>query len=198
MKTQQLSGIVMLIGFGLIAAGFSLSPPNLYQETDVVVQLQIITAEFARFAASQVASGAGIVTTTIGYVLLALYLRGRQNAVLIYAGAGAFIVASAAVIVIIYQSLVDPAAFLESASSENTSASLFGSAFTWPTLAAHFLYGVVYLRGDFPKWLGYLAAGSAALATLAVVIFTPFAAEVLFLLPLATGIVLVRRKETHP
>ena len=197
MNLKQTSGIAMLMGFGLIATGFALSPPNLYQESDMAVQLQIIITEFARFAASQVASGAGIVMTTIGYVLLTVDLRGRQNAVLIYTGAAAFILASVAVMVIVYQSLVDPASFLERASSENASSSLLDAAFTWPTIAGHFLYGIVYLRGDFPKWLGYLAVGSAALATLAVIFITPFVAEVLFLLPLVTGIVLVRRKEAH-
>ncbi|HLF75708.1 MAG TPA: hypothetical protein VI524_15230 [Anaerolineales bacterium] len=198
MKSKQASGIAMLIGFGLIATGFALSPPNLYQESDLAVQLQIITTEFARFAASQVASGAGIVTTTFGYVLLTVYLRGRQNAVLIYTGAAAFILASVAVMVIVYQSLVDPASFLERAFSENTSASLSEAVFTWSTIAGHFLYGIVYLRGNFPMWLGYLTVGSAALATVAVIIITPFIAEVLFLLPLVTGIVLVRHKGAKP
>jgi len=188
MNLRPLSGTILLLGFGLIVVGVVLSPPNLYQASDLNAQLQILAQHSTRFAASQVFSLAGILVVAAGYVLFALSLRGLQKPGLPYAGAAAFVLASIAVTIAVYPSLSDPAAFLESGLDTP-----WAVAFVWSTILGHILSGIVFLAGSFPRWLGYGTIGAAALAAVGIVLVDAAIVELLFILPLVVGIVLVRR-----
>ncbi len=58
--------------------------------------------------------------------------------------------------------------------------------------------GIVFLRGDFPRWLAYFTLGFTILVLVVVLFIEVFAVELLlFLMPLVVGIVLLRRSKAE-
>jgi hypothetical protein len=190
MSLERIAGIVIIVGVVLyITAGFM--SPRLYQEPDISQRVSIIEANRARWDVSQILFGLGIGLPAVGFLLLTLHLHGIQRQALTYAGAAAFILGALAGVIFVYRQTFDPVQYWES-----TQPSLLIGGAVVLTLAGLLLYGVVFLHGGFPNWLGYVAVGAAVVLLAAFLVTrgtTGFVvASLSYLVTLIVGIVLVR------
>jgi hypothetical protein len=187
---------VLITGFiVLVVGGFIFSVPNLYQERDIDVRLQIVDEYRSQFANAQIASVVGAAGMAVGYLLLTLHLKGDETAGLANFGAAALLIGTISLAILMLSGISDPRAYLDRSSVEGTSLSIYGEGFTWLTIAGYLLYGIVFLRGDFPRWLAYFTLGYTILILVATFFIGFFAVEFLFLMPLVIGIVLLRRSK---
>jgi hypothetical protein len=196
MSKQRLSGIVLIIGFiVLVLFGFIFTPPNLYQETDIDVRLQIVESYRSRFFAAQIATAVGAAGIAVGYLLLTLYLQGDETAVFANLGAAAMLLGTISLAILMLLGIWDPRAYLERGSLSGSSISIYDDGFTWLTIAGYLLYGIVFLRASFPRWLAYFTLGITILVLFAALFIEQAAVELLFLMPLVIGITLLRRSK---
>jgi len=196
MSKGRLSGIVLIIGFiVLVLFGFIFTPPNLYQETDIDVRLQIVESYRLRFYAAQIATAVGAGGIAVGYLLLTLYLQESEAAGFANFGAAAMILGTVSLAILMLLGIADPRAYLERGSLSGSSVSIYDDGFTWLTIAGYLLYGVVFLRADFPRWLAYFTLGFTILVLFVTLFIEQAAVELLFLMPLVVGIALLRRSK---
>ena len=195
MNKQRSAAIILLASFVVILAGFMLAPQDLYlQENTLDDRVRIVEDNQTRFNATLVLTSLGAVGMAVGYLVLTLHLQGSENAGLAVLSAAAMLIGSFVIATFILQGIFDPRSYLETAIVGSTMQSLSIVVFAWLSIAAQLLYGLVFLRGEFPKWLAYVTLGAAALVLLVVVfVGEPAAAELFFLMPLLVGIVLYQR-----
>lgn len=196
MNKQRLSGIVLITGFIVfVLGGFIFTPPNLYQETDIDARMQIVEAYRSQFTNSQIASVVGGVGMALGYLLLTLHLQGDDTARLANFGAAAMLLGTISLAIYIVQGISDPRAYLDRAARESSGLLIYLEGYAWLTIAGYLLYGIVFLRGDFPRWLAYFTLGFTILVLVVALFIETAAVELLFLMPLVVGIVLLRRSK---
>ena len=158
MDLLTLSGVLMILGFGLLVLNMLLAPPRLYQETDTEVRLQIIADHRFRWIFAQVTGALGPLLTAIGFLLLAIHFQEVQSSLLLNIGAAAFILGAVSMMLYTFQSLSDPGAYLT-----NTKIAPVEIAGISLTSAGGILFGITFLQSSIPNWLGYLTIGSAVL-----------------------------------
>lgn len=198
MTKQRLSGIVLIIGvIVLLLGGFIFTPPNLYQERDIDVRLQIVEEHRAQFANAQIASVIGVAGVTTGFLLLTLHLQRDKTAGLAKFGAAAILLGTISLAIFMLRGISDPRAYLDRGSMEGTALTIYDKGFTWLTIAGYLLYGIVFLRGDFPRWLAYGSLGFTMLVLVLTLFIEAAAVELLFLMPLIVGIVLLRQSKMN-
>ncbi len=197
MNKLRLSGIVLITSFiVLILGGFILTPPRLYQERDIDVRMQIVEDYRSQFTNAQIATVVGAAGLAAGYLLLTLHLQGDETAGLAYFGAAAMLLGTISLAIFMLQGISDPRAYLERASEEGTALSIYAEGFTWLTITGYLLYGIVFLRGDFPRWLAYATLGITILVLVVALFIEAAIVELIFfLMPLIVGIVLLRRSK---
>lgn len=196
MSKQRLSGIVLILGFIVFALfGFLFTPPNLYTEADIEVRLQIVENYRSRFNTAQIATVVGTAGIAVGYLLLTLHLQGSEAAGFANLGAAAMMLGTVSLAILMLLGITDPRAYLERGSLSGSSASIYDDGFTWLTIAGYLLYGIVFLRAGFPKWLAYFTLGLTILVLFAALFIEQAAVELLFLMPLVVGIALLRRSK---
>jgi hypothetical protein len=196
MNKQRLSGIVLIIGFiVLVLFGFIFTPPNLYTEPDIEVRLQIVENYRSRFNAAQIVTAVGAAGIAVGYLLLTLHLQGDETAGFANFGAAAMILGTISLAILMLLGIADTRAYLERGSLSGSSATIYNDGFTWLTIAGYLLYGIVFLRAGFPKWLAYFTLGLTILVLIAALFIEQAAVEILFLMPLVVGIALLRRSK---
>jgi len=197
MNKMRLSGIVLIIGLIMFIAGsFIFTPPRLYQERDIDVRMQIVEDYRSQFTNAQIAAVVGTAVMAVGYLLLTLHLQRDETAGLANFAAVAMILGTISLAILLVLSISDPRAFLERNSAEGSDFSIYDQGFTWLTITAYLLYGIVFLRGDFPRWLAYATLGFTILVLIVALFIETAAVELLvFLMPLIVGIVLLRRSK---
>ena len=196
MNKQRLSGVILITGFiVLILGGFIYTPPNLYQEKDIDVRMQLVEDYRSEFNNAQIAAVVGATMMAVGFLALSLHLGGDQTARLANFGAAAMLLATISLVILKLGGISDARAYLDRSSMQGTSLLIFGYGYTWLTIAAYLLYGIVFLRADFPKWLAYFTLGFASLVLVVALFIETAAVELLFLMPLVVGIVLLRRSK---
>lgn len=190
MSLERIAGIVIIVGVVLYIIAGCVSP-RLYQEPDISQRVSIIEASRTRWNLSQLFFGLGIGLPAVGFLLLTLHLHGIQRQWLIYAGAAAFVLGALSGVIFVYRQTSDPVQYW---ASIQPSALIIGAVVL--TLAGLLLYGVVFLQGDFPNWLGYVAVGAAVVLLAAFLVtrgITGFVvASLSYLVTLIVGVVLVR------
>jgi hypothetical protein len=183
----------MILGFILVVIASFVGPNQVYTARDSDARLAIIAENKGRWASTNLIWAAGSLVTAAGILMLSLALRDRHSTRLLYAGALAFIVGAAAWALYLYQRIGDPAGNLYT-----TPPALLSLVFAWATIVALALYGVAFLQGGFPDWLGYLLLAVAGLSTTGLVFFfntfyASFPPQTFYLLTLIMGIVALRR-----
>lgn len=189
MSLERTAGLVIIVGVVLyIIAG--IVSRRLYQEPDISQRVSIIEVNRAHWDVSQLFFGLGIGLPAVGFLLLAFHLHGVQRQWLIYAGASAFILGALSGVIFIYRQTSDPVQYW---ASTQPSALIIGPVVM--TLVGLLLYGVVFLQGGFPDWLGYIAVGAAVVLLAAFLVTrgtTGFVvASLSYLVTLIVGVVLV-------
>lgn len=199
MNKQRLSGIVLITSIIVtVLSGFLFPLPKLYQETDIDVRLQIVEEGGSNFANSQIATIVVVAGIAVGYLLLTLHLQGDETARLANFGATAMLLGTISITIYLLLGISDPRAFLDRAARESAGLSIYLKASAWLTIAGYLLYGIVFLRGGFPRWLAYFTLGFTILVLVVVLFIEVFAVEaLLFLMPLIVGIVLLRRSKVN-
>jgi hypothetical protein len=196
MNKQRLSGFVLISGFiVLVLGGLIFTPPNLYQERNIDVRMQIVEDFKSQFTIAQIASVVGAAGIAAGYLLLTLHLRGEETALWASLGAAALLLGNISLAILMLTAIPDPRAYLGRNAVEGSALSIFDQGFTWLTIAGYFLYGIVFLRGDFPRWLAYFTLGFIFLVLIAALFIATAAVEIIFLMPLVVGIALLRRSK---
>lgn len=194
MNNRRLSGIVLIISFVvLVIFGYMFTPPNLYQESDIGIRMNIVAGHRSQFNIAQIATSVGGVGMAVGYLLLALYLRKDKTARLASIGAVVMFLGAVSLAILMVGGIVDPRAYLDRNSAQGSALSIFDQGYAWPTIIGYMLYGLVFLRGDFPRWLAYFTLGYTIVILIIAILVSTFAVEFLFLLPLVIGIVLLLR-----
>lgn len=194
MNNRRLSGIVLIISFVvLVIFGYIFTPPNLYQESDIGARMNIVEQYRSQFNISQTATAAGGVGMAVGYLLLSLYLRRDETARLASIGAGVMFLGAVSLAILMLRGISDPRAYLERNSAQGSPLLIYEQGYTWFTIVGYLLYGLVFLRGDFPKWLAYFTLGYTIVILIVALLISTFAVEFLFLMPLVIGIVLLLR-----
>lgn len=164
------------------------SPPGLYDTEDINQRLEIIESYRTLWLTGQAVVTVAVVLFTIGFGVLSSTLRTTKWPWVPVLGALAIVAGTISGIYFVYLQTTDPRGGYSGAypTPENLA--------YWLWLAGQFLFGVAFLQGGLPSWLGYLTAG-AALAY-AIVFFltgagfmTPF---LLALISVAIGVVLLR------
>jgi drug/metabolite transporter (DMT)-like permease len=126
MNKLRLSGIVLITGFIVVAlGGFIFTPPNLYQERDIEVRMQIVEDYRSQFAFAQIASVVGAAGMAVGYLLLTLHLQGDKTAGLANLGAAAMFLGTTSLAILLLQGISDPRAYLDRASVGGTALSIY-------------------------------------------------------------------------
>ena len=199
MNKLRLSGIVLITGFIVLVLGsFIQTPPRLYQERDIDVRMQIVEDYQSQFTNAQISTVVGATGLAVGYLLLTLHLQRDETAGLAMFGAAAMLLGTISLAILMLQGISDPRAFLERASVEGTALSIYNEGFTWLTITGYLLYGIVFLRGDFPKWLAYITLGITILVLVVALFIEAAIVELIFfLMPLIVGIVLLRRSKAN-
>jgi len=196
MNKGRLAGIVLIGGFiVLVIFGFIFTPPNLYQERDIDVRMQIVDGYRSQFITAQIATGVGAAGIAVGYLLLTLHLQGDKSAKLANFGTAAMLIGAISLAILMLQGISDPRAYLERNLIKGNALSIYDHGFTWLTIAGYLLYGIVFLRADFPRWLAIFTLGFTALVLIVALFIEKAAVELLFLMPLVVGIVLLRRSK---
>jgi hypothetical protein len=196
MNKQRLSGIVLVVSFIVLGVGSSIfSVPNLWPEggRDIDERMKLIEDYRSEFNNGQIIFVVSTTGIAVGFLLLTLHLQGDETARLAKLGAASMILGTISLAILMLTGISDPRAFLNR--SESTALSIYEQGFTWLTIAGYLLYGIVFLRGGFPRLLAYFTLGFTILVLVATFFIGSFAGEFLLIMPLIIGIVLLRRSK---
>jgi hypothetical protein len=155
MDTQSLSAILLIAGFAVLMLHTLLTLPGLYQTTDPYRRVQIIEEYKTRWNINQALGGSVLLLTAAAFVVLALHLRTVTNAWIPGLGAAAVIAGAISGGLFVYHQTIDPLSVYQGAYSR------MEMLYYWLALAGLLLFGVAFLQGSLPAWLGYVTAGVA-------------------------------------
>ena len=193
MATLDLSGYILIAGFALVVIASLVGPNEVYTAPDGDARLEIIAQNKGRWTATNLIWAVASLVTAAGMLLLTISLREEQSPWLLYSGAIVFIIGAVVWSFFLYQRNTDPAGYLYTTPPAPSSL-----VFVWATIIALALYGVAFLQGGFPNWLGYFILPSMALLVLGLVFFfdrfyASFPPQLFYLLTLTIGIVALRQ-----
>ena len=193
MGYQKLAGVLMIAGFVLVILASFIGPNEVYSAPDSKTRLEIIAQNQGRWQATNLVWAAGSLVTAVGLLFLTLGLRGQQSPWLLYIAAAVFAIGSVAWAIYLYQRIGDPAGNLYT-----TPAAPLSLVFAWATLAGLALYGVAFLQGSYPSWLGYTLLVTMGLLVVGLVflfdvVYASFPPQFFNLLTLIVGIIALRQ-----
>jgi hypothetical protein len=193
MNLQQTSGIFMIAGFVLVLIASFIGPNSVYTAPDNAARLKIIAQNQGRWRATNLIWAAGSLVTASGMLLLTLGLGKEMNSWLLYLAAAVFITGSVAWSIYVYQRIGDPSGNLYT-----TPPASLSLVFAYATIAGLVLYGLAFVLGSYPNWLGYtLLVATGLLATGMIFFFDAFYAsfppQFFYLLTLMVGIVALKQ-----
>jgi hypothetical protein len=193
MILEQTAGILLIAGLVLVLIASFVGPNAVYTAPDSNTRLEIIAKNEGRWKATNLIWAVGSLITAVGMLLISLGLRKDENAILLYLAAAAFITGAVAWAVYTYQRIGDPAENLYT-----TPPALLSLVFAYATIAGLAPYGLAFLLGSYPNWLGYtflFAMGllSAGMISFFDAVYASFPPQFFYLLTLIVGIVALRR-----
>lgn len=187
MSLQRVGGILLMIGFAALWVGAIGGPPGLYQTQDIGQRLQILETYQTRWIIDRVGSLLFILFVPLGFSIVAYHIWSETGERIPVLAGVAFVAASLSALVFIFLQTTDPLGGYSGAYPvpENLA--------YWLWLAGMVLFGVTFVVGKFPDWLGMLTAGVALIYSIVFLIsgmgaLAPF---LLSLVGVAIGIVLV-------
>jgi len=191
MSKQRVAGVLLLIGFGLIIVSSFIGPPGLYQEPDLDVRLQIISAHPGNWLGTNAVFALAILTTALGLFIFSNSLGEINIGSPVLLAKTAIILGSLSLVIHIGMRQFMPAENVERIT-------LFSMGGFWLTLVAYINFGFIFLRAQFPKWLGMLFVGiPTVLAVLALIFgysfYYNFPPQTFYLLSFVAGFVFLRR-----
>jgi hypothetical protein len=179
----MMSGFVLFFLAGIVA-------PSLYQEPVIEQRVETISLNQSQWIFSQILFALGGLLPAIGFLLLAIHLQDKQNAWLINLGTAAILLETVFGVIFVYYQTLDPAKYWEMARP-----SPLLIVYIFLILTGAFLYGLVFLQGAFPNWLGYVTIGFTILVALGILVLRVpvfFAASLFYFVALIMGIVVLR------
>lgn len=192
---QRVAGIALIASFVFSILGFVMGPPGVSRAPDIDAALQAIRDRQVLYVLSNLISALAVLLPAIGFVLLALHLRGTRDSQGIGLGTAVLVIGAVAGLIHTFRITMDPTPYLATTIERATPPMLF-TVFGFTSLAGAFLIGIAFLQSALPKGLGYALAGHAVIATAVVLVAgIPVFPAVMLLYPflLAVGIVLVGR-----
>ena len=187
MGLERTAGIVIIIGsilffFATIPLG------QVFREPSSQKRLELIEDNPTRWLVSQVSFSIGALVAAVGFVLFSLHIGAGQSRWLTYLAASSFLVGAILWSIYVYLRTVNPEVYMAAGAISWT-----GLAYFVLTELAIFLYGIVFLRSDYPNWLGYLTIGFAAIFLIAAMISRAVLIPLFFyILTLVVGIRILR------
>jgi hypothetical protein len=193
MEYMTLAGILMIVGFSLVVVASLVGPNEVYSAPDNERTLKIIEQKQRRWVATNLIWAVGSLVTAAGFLFLTLALEESHSPWLLFPGALAFIVGAIAWAIFLSQRTIDPAGYLYT-----TPPALFSLLFAWAKIAALALFGVAFLLGNFPNWLGYILLLSTSTLLLGLifyfeVFYRSFPPQFVYVLTLIVGIVAIQQ-----
>lgn len=189
MSLQQLSGIVIIGSISYFVA--MPIAPRVYQEADIGQRAAIIAANGTRWLVSQGSFALGMLIPAVGFSLLTLSSRASQPLWLISLGAAAFLIGAVNGAYLICRQTLDPSAFWE---NRLPISNIVGYLYIILTLLALVFYGIAFVQGSYPDWLGYLMTGAGAIMLLAFLVLRGeggfFISVLIYLVTFIAGIVI--------
>jgi hypothetical protein len=197
MNKQRLAGILLIAGIlVLIVGGWIFPTPNLYQETDIDARMRIVEEYKPNYTYFQIVGIISVTVVAVGYVYLMVYMQGEETARLTKFATAAIVIATIFIVIFYFSCMSNPRLSLDRTGREGTVFAYASEGFTWFMILAYFLYGTVFLRGDFSKWLAYFTLGFTFIILGMTFFVEKASAELLLVLPLIIGTVLLRRSKT--
>lgn len=193
MDTETIAGVLLIVGFALVLIASVVAPTKVYRAPDNEARLEIIARNQTRWAATNLIWAVASLVTATGLAMLTLHLRASQSPWLLYAATVAFVVGAVAWAIYLYQRIADPAGNLYT-----TPPPPLSLLFAWATIVGLGLYGVAFLVGSYPDWLGYILLVAMGILTAGMVFFfeafyASFPPQLFYLLTLLVGIVALRQ-----
>lgn len=193
MQLNEIAGILMIVGFVLVLIASFVGPNVVYTAPDSQTRLEIIAQNKGRWTATNVIWAVASLVTAAGFLFLSLALRENKNPWLLYAGAATVIIGMVAWAIYLYQRIGDPTGNLYT-----TPPATMSLVFAYAMIVGLALYGVVFLQGSYPNWLGYTLLVSMGFLTAGLIFFfdavyASFPPQFFFLLTLVVGIVTLRQ-----
>jgi len=171
-----------------------LAPPSLYREADLRERAAIVERHLSRWYISQACFGLGMLVVGIGFLVLTRSRIASAGQWMAYAGAAALLIAGVIGSLAVYGQTLDPVGFWSGPNSPVEVAA--GIALLAMTMLGLGLWGVLFVQGFQPTWIGYLMAASAGLFTLVYIITRGggafFLISLAYLVTFVGGIALVR------
>ena len=183
---ERVAGIVLLVGSLLfIAAAFS-PISRVYAERDAEKRIEIIKAGPGQWTVSQLLFALGGSVAAIGLGLAAYNLRGSSAALAAYLGVVLLIVGVVFWDWHLYVRVVNPEGFAR------------GTILGWPFVVYSILtqfgliaFGVAYLRGEYPRWLGWTTIAATGALFILFLIFKDMPPFVYYVITILAGVVMV-------
>lgn len=190
MSLQQVSGAVITIGSILYFLAMPVAP-RVYREADIGRRAAIIAANGTRWIASQALFALGMLVPAAGFLLLSLSWGASQPGPLIFLGAAAFLIGAINGAYLIYRQTLDPAAFWE---DTLPIPHIIGYLYIILTLLGLVIYGITFIQGGFPDWIGYLMTGAGVVMLIAFLVLRGeggfFLSVLIYLVTFIAGIVI--------
>jgi hypothetical protein len=192
MEYQKLAGITMFVGFVLVMIASLIAPNEVYSAPDSQTRLEIIAQNRSRWQATNLIWVVGSLVTAVGLLFLTLGLQRQQSPWIPYIATSVFAIGSIAWAIYLYQRIGDPADNLYTTPPPSLS-----MVFAWATIAGLALFGVAFIQGIYPNWLGYTLLVAMGLLVVGLVffferIYDSFPPQFFYLLTLIMGIVALR------
>lgn len=160
MDARILAAVLLIAGFLAIALSSVVGAPGLYDSADIGHRMLVIETYRSRWLMAQASVELYGVLTLLGFAALAAALRARGPVWLPTLGAVALAAGMISAMVFVYLQTTNPE------SGYSGGYPLPEALAYWLSLAGLFLFGIAFLQADLPAWLGYLAAGGAAVYAL--------------------------------
>lgn len=193
MNLLQMAGILLILGFALVLIASFVGPNGVYTAPDNATRMEIIAQNQGRWKATNLIWAFGSLATASGMLLITLGLRNDGNTILLYLAATVFSIGSVAWAVYAFQRIGDPEGNLYTTPPAPQSL-----VFAYATIVGLALYGLAFLLGSYPNWLGYTLLVAMGLLTTGLIFFFDriyafFPPQFFNLLTLIIGIVAIRR-----
>lgn len=190
MSLQQVAGIAISTGSILYFLAMPVAP-QVYQKEDIGQRTAILAANETRWLVSQGLFALGMLLPAVGFLLLTMQSRATLPGWLIYLGAAAFFIGAINGAYLIYRQTLDPAAFWE---ETLPIPNIIGYLYIILTLLALIIYGIVFIQGSYPGWIGYLMTSAGAIMLIAFLVLRGeggfFISVLMYLVTLIAGIVI--------
>jgi hypothetical protein len=163
MGIEALAGTVLILGFAFWMLAMILSPPNLYREPDLHKRAAIIERHLRRWYISQVCFGLGMLGIGLGFLLLAPSEIAAAAPWAGYIAGLALLIAGAIGAAAVYRQTFDPVGFWSGPNS--VAERVAGVGLLVLTMGGLAVWGLLFIGGFQPAWIGTLMTASAILCS---------------------------------